>query len=141
MTLKQSKAFAAFRSSLITDKNHAILTELVPAFNAQCEDIRRKLEADFETYHNQAKTDNFRKSLVYDLILGRQKVLDQVQQSLQEEIAHRLNKDGAQLVTESIPDPKKEGREKKVLTALFPDGSKARVPQALWIDYNLFDRV
>lgn len=141
MSLKQSKAFAAFRASLITDKNYAILTELVPAFNAQCEDIRRKLEADLTTYHNQAKTDNFRKSLVYDLVLGRQKVLDQVQQEMQQRINERLKADGATVVEEIVRDPKKEGREKKVLTALFPDGSKARVPQALWIDYNVFDRV
>lgn len=139
--LKQSKAFAAFRASLITDKNHAILNELVPTFNAQCEDIRRRCEEDFNTYHNQAKTDNFRKSLVYDLVLGRQQVLDSVQEDMQREITERLVKDGASVKEEEIPDPKREDRTKTVLTAFFPDGSKARVPQALWIDYTAFDRV
>lgn len=139
--LKQSKAFAAFRASLITDKNHAILNELVPTFNAQCEDIRRRCEEDFNTYHNQAKTDNFRKSLVYDLVLGRQQVLNRVQEDMQREITERLAKDGARLEEEEIPDPKREDRTKMVLAAFFPDGSKARVPQALWIDYKVFDRV
>ena len=139
--LKQSKAFAAFRASLITDKNHSILNELVPVFNSQCEDIRRKCTEDFQTYHNQAKTDNFRKSLVYDLVLGRQQVIDKVQEDMHREITERLAKDGARLEEEEIPHPEKEGRTKTVLTAFFPDGSKARVPQALWIDYMAFDRV
>lgn len=138
---KQSKAFAVFRASLITDKNHSILNELVPVFNAQCEDIRRKCEEDFNTYHNQAKTDNFRKSLVYDLMLGRQQVLDDVQGDMHREIEERLARDGAKVEKEEIPDPKREGRTKSVLTAFFPDGSKARVPQNLWIDYTVFDHV
>ena len=136
--LKQSKAFAAFRASLITDKNHAILNELVPVFNSQCEDIRRRCEEDFQMYHNQAKTDNFRKSLVYDLVLGRQQTLDEVQNTMQQEIAERLAKDRADVKKEEV---EKDGRIKTVLTAFFPDGSKARVPQSLWIDYTVFDRV
>ena len=80
--MKASQAFAAFRQSLITDKQHAIINELVPEFNSQCEDIRRRVEADFNTYHNQAKADNFKKSLTYDLILHRNTVIDAVQEEL-----------------------------------------------------------
>ena len=141
MSLKQSRAFAAFRSSLITDKEHAILHELAPAYNERVAEIRQKVEDDFQIYHNRAKADNFRKSLVYDLELGLQQTLDSVQKDLQERIHERLNTDGAQVITEKIPDRKREGREKEVLTAIFPDGTKARVPHALWIDYKLFDRV
>ena len=72
--MKQSQAFAAFRLSLITDKNHAILNELVPEFNTQCVAIRERVEKDLNTYHNQAKADNFKKSLTYDLIIARELV-------------------------------------------------------------------
>lgn len=136
--MKASQAFAAFRTSLITDKNHAILNELVPMFNSCCEDIRRKVETDFNTYHNQAKADNLKKSLTYDLVFHRKGVLETVQQSMQRAIDERLAADGAELVEEKIEN---DGRVKHVLTAKFPDGSMARVPQALWVDYSLFDRV
>ena len=135
--MKQSQAFAAFRTSLITDKNHAILTELAPMFNSECEDIRRRVEKDFETYHNQAKSDNLKKSLVYDLVLGRKQTLAEVQNSMAKSITERLERDGA-TIRKDVEDG---DYVKNVQTAIFPDGSMARVPQSLWIDYSVFDRV
>ena len=132
--MKMSKAFAAFRQSLITDKNHAILQELAPAFNAAVEDIRRQVEDDFNTYHNQAKADNLRKTLTYDLILHRQEVLRSVQSDLRTIIDERLHRDGAQLRRDRVDN-------KVVIVADFPDGSQARVPTGLWVDYSAFDRV
>lgn len=132
--MKQSQAFAAFRTSLITDKNHAILNELVPSFNAQCEDIRRRVDTDFSTYNNRAKADNLGKSLTYDLVLSRKQVIDNVQKDMTERVNDRLAFDGANLRREDIDG-------KSILTAEFPDGSTARVPQKLWIDYGVFDRV
>ena len=137
--MKQSQAFAAFRLSLITDKNHAILNELVPEFNTQCMAIRERVEKDFNTYHNQAKADNFKKSLTYDLIMARDKQIEEVQIELQKNIDERLAWDGASLREDTIPTS--NDRVKTVLTAVFPDGSTARVPQKLWIDYSLFERV
>lgn len=137
--MKMSQAFAAFRTSLITNEQFAIANELVPVFNARCEDIRRKHEEDFQKYKNQAKADNLKKSLTYDLVLHRKQVLDVVQQRMEDQINERLAADKAELIEEEIPQER--GRPKKVLTAKFPDGSMARVPQALWIDYNQFDRV
>ncbi len=139
--MKQSQAFAAFRQSLITDKQHAIINELVPEFNSRCEDIRRKVEVDFDTYKNRAKADNFKKSLTYDLVLHRNEVIRKVQEDLTREVNHRLAEYGARLDTEEVPHPKKEGRMQHVKVAHFPDGSKARVPNGLWIDYAMFDRV
>lgn len=136
--MKANQAFAAFRASLITDKNHAIINELVPAFNSCCEDIRRRVETDFNTYHNQAKADNLKKSLIYDLILGRKKTLEIVQQSMQKTIDNRLAADEAKLEEKIIV---KDGKTKRVLFATFPDGSIARVPYNLYIDYSLFERV
>ena len=132
--MKQSQVFAAFRTSLITDKNHAILNELAPSFNAQAEDIRRRVEKDFNTYQNQAKADNLKKTLVYDLVFGRKQVIDSVQKDIAHAINERLAFDGANLEKSVI-----EG--KTILTAKFPDGSTARVPQNLWIDYSVFHRV
>ena len=129
--MKQSQAFAAFRASLITDKNHSILNELVPVFNSRCEDIRRRVENDFQTYHNQAKTDNLKKTLVYDLVLARKQVLAQTQESFQKAVSERLQKDDASLEETS------DGH----IVAKFPDNSSARVPHSLWVDYQLFDRV
>ena len=137
--MKQSQAFAAFRLSLITDKNHAILNELVPEFNTQCMAIRERVEKDFNTYHNQAKADNFKKSLTYDLIMARDKQIEEVQIELQKSIDERLAWDGASLREDTIPTS--NNRVKTILTAVFPDGSTARVPQKLWIDYSLFERV
>ena len=132
--MKQSQAFAVFRTSLITDKNHAIINELVPVFNSACEDIRRRVETDFSTYHNQAKADNLRKTLIYDLILYRKQVLDGVQKDLHTKVDERLDKDQASLKQETVEN-------KHIVTACFPDGSFARVPSSLWIDFSLFDRV
>lgn len=136
--MKASQAFAAFRTSLITDKNHVILTELVPIFNSCCEDIRRKVDEDFNTYHNQAKSDNLRKTLIYDLVLYRKQILDTVQNSMAKAIKERLQKDNATVEEEIIESNE---RPKHVLTAKFPDGSAAKVPQKLWIDYTMFERV
>ena len=139
--MKYSHAFAAFRTSLITDANHAIKTELVPEFNSRCEDIRRKAETDFETYHNQAKANNLRKSLNYDLILYREQILEEVQKTITDKINERLARDSAELIEETVPDKRVEGRMKNVLTAIFPDKSRSRVPTKLWIDFSMFDRV
>src|SRR3990167_3596132 len=119
MEMKQSQAFAAFRTSLITDKNHAILNELVPVFNSQCEDIRRKAEKDFETYKNQALVDNRKKSAIYDLIIYRKQIIDGVQHDLRNKINERLAKDEATLREEEIED---NGKIKHITTAIFPDG-------------------
>ncbi len=139
--MKLSQAFAAFRQSLITDKNHAILNELVPSFNAECEDIRRRVEEDFNTYKNQAKADNLKKALTYDLVMRRKQVIEKVQEELQNEVDKRLARDGATIEELEVPDSKREGHVKTILQATFPDESVARVPQALWIDYSAFDRV
>ncbi len=137
--MKASQAFAAFRTSLITDLNHAILNELVPEFNSRCEDIRRRVDDDFKTYHNQAKSDNFKKTLVYDLVLHRKTVLEGVQKTLSDKITKRLEDDQAAVRTEEISE---EGKKPKtVMIAEFPDKSSARVPMSLWIDYSAFDRV
>src|SRR3990167_4132028 len=95
--MKQSQAFAAFRQSLITDKTHAIMNELVPAFNSRCEDIRRKADADMETYHNEALVKNRVKSAVYDLVLYRKQIIDGVQQDLWSAVNERLAADGARV--------------------------------------------
>ena len=137
--MKQSQAFAAFRLSLITDKNHAIINELVPEFNIQCKSICERVEKDFNTYHNQAKADNFRRFLTYDLIMARDKQIEEVQTSMQKSIDERLAWDGASLRKDEIT--RANGKMKEVLTAVFPDGSTARVPQKLWIDYSLFERI
>ena len=139
--MKQSQAFAAFRQSLITDKSHAILNELAPAFNARCEDIRRKAREDMETYHNEALVNNRVKSAIYDLVLYRKQIIDGVQNALQQAVTARLADDQAELIEEVHPDDRREGLTKLVHIAKFPDGSSARVPQALWIDYSVFDRV
>ena len=139
--MKQSQAFAAFRQSLISNLKHALENELVPEFNSRCEDIRRKSESDFETYHNRAKADNLKKTLTYDLVLHRNAVIDDLQKNLRQQVVERLAGDGAEIREEEVPDPKKEGRMKRITTALFPDQSKARVPNSLWIDYSIFDRV
>lgn len=139
--MKQSQAFAAFRQSLITDLQHAVMNELVPSFNAQCENIRRRVEEDKETYHNEAKAINLKKSLTYDLVLYRDQILNTVQEDLKTKVLERLMKDGAEVREEEIPHPKKEGRMKRTIMATFPDKSTARVPSALWIDYSMFDRV
>ena len=139
--MKQSVAFAAFRQSIITDLNHAVLNDLVPEFNSRCEDIRRRVEEDRLTYHNEAKSSNLRKTLVYDAVLARQQVLDQIQSELQTKIMDRLVADNAEIREEEVPDPKKPNRMKKIITAMFPDKSSARVPSSLWIDFSAFDRV
>ena len=139
--MKTSQQFAAFRQSLITDLQHAITSELVPEFNARCEDIRRLAAEDFKKFQNQAKADNYKKTLTYDLVQHRKTVLDKVQEDLDKRIHEKLVQLGASLKQEEQPDPKKEGKMRMTTTAIFPDKSSARVPSALWIDYDQFDRV
>ena len=139
--VKMSQAFAAFRTSLITDHQHSIVNELVPEFNSRCEDIRRRSDADFEKYHNQAKADNLKKTLTYDLLLYQQQILENVQKSVADKINERLARDNAQITREEIPDKRRSGQLKEVVTAYFPDESRARVPSGLWIDFQMFDHV
>lgn len=131
--MKQSHAFAAFRASLITDKQHAVINELVPIFNAECEKIKKQAEDDFQKYHNQAKSDNLKRTLMYDLIMARDETVQQVQVSMKRIIDERLARDGAGLQEVDL------GNGKTKLIAEFPDGSTASIPKQLYINYSLFN--
>lgn len=131
--MHKSQAFAAFRTSLVADLQNDLTTELLPKFNSEVEDIRRMVQETLEN-KGQALADHYKRARITDLKVRQQDFIDGLNVEMREALVTRVTEYGGSIET------KKEG-EKEVLEAKFPDGSSARVPKSLWIDYNQFDRI
>ena len=143
--MKTSKVFAAFRQSISMEITQAIADGIVPEFNAECADIRRKFDDTITFATTEAASDNARNKLIdlahatrkariLDLAKRRNEAIDKHRIHFLGDVRERLTDYNAEMV-EDI-----EGG-KKVLRAKFPDGSMAKVPQNLFVNYDQFDRV
>ena len=145
--IRQSQAFAAFRKSIINELNNDITTSLVPDFNSECEDIRRQY-TDTETFASDqpdvAKVklielaESRKRARILDLVVRKNKFLESLKVRLVLEMKQRLDEYHAEVMEE---DEERDGKTRKVLKAKFPDGSQAKVPQNIHIDFSVFDRV
>ena len=133
--LKMSQSFAAFRKSILAELQQLLETDNVPDFNAECEDIRRVYEdMRLNPKKGEALADHKKRARINDLVIRRNMFIDTLQTRLALEQNKRIEEYKGEIITE------KDG-EKDVVVAKFPDGSKAKVARALWINYELYDRV
>ena len=140
--MRKSQAFAAFRQSLCTELTAAYLNNLVPQFNAECEDIRREHASTVEEA-NEAKSENAKNKLIelaeankrariMDLNVRKNEFVQSLRTRLKLEQDQRIEEYGGIVGT-------KEGEKGKFVA--FSDGSEAKVARDLWIDYKLLQRV
>lgn len=159
MTIKKSQAFAAFRTSLLAGLQNEIASDLAHQFNAELEDIRIK-DGAHRVYIGSLRVegkeqaavalenlaDKEMKARVLDLKLRRQAFLDQLTAKMHASIDQRVADYGGTVATITEPVVGKEGQIKEgqtrnVKKAQFDDGSMAKIPSALWVDYSLFQRL
>lgn len=147
MTIRLSQAFAAFRTATIAELMKNMQDELVPNFNAEVMHIEKKFEED-KAEHGETLAMHFRRSSVLDLKVKQQAFIKELDEELLKAMKKRISlpEYNGKLKTISIPgQPKSEGQKatepKEVLEVEFPDGSSARVPKGLWIDYSVFQRI
>ena len=143
--IRTSQAFAAFRQAVIEELQSEIQNELIPTFNASVADIDRQYKATTESAAN-APTPNASESLLrvamrnkearlLDLRLRRQQFLNEIQTRLRMEIGNRLNEYGAETFEEVEV---RNDKERVVSKARFPDGSVAKIPGHVFVDWKQF---
>ena len=146
--LKASQVFAAYRQAVIERLQQSI-AEFVPEYNAECNDIRVKYE-QAESFAVDCPTDAAkaaitrladaeRKSRTMQLAWKKKQFLDSLKMDLHAEIKVMLDDLRADQHEET--ELNSVGKERKVIKAKFPDGSMAKVPQGLVIDFSQFQRV
>ena len=152
--IKMSQAFASFRSSLLARFQSQIAGELAHQFNAELEDIRRK-DGEHQTYIGLLRTEGKeqaavkledlankeQKARLMDLQLRRQTFIDGLNKDMLAQINQRVADYGGETAEVQEPLAIEEGPEPKFKTvrkAQFPDGSMAKIPARLWVDYSLF---
>lgn len=147
MTIRSSKAFAAYRQAVIAELTQTLVEQFVPAHNAEIEDIRIEHKKTFDfalTQPDSARNklielaDKKRKARILDLAKRKQDFLGSLKVHLNIEMKERLTEYNAEQVEEM---EERNGKEVKVVKAVFPDGSKAKIPQGLFIDFSLFQRI
>lgn len=130
--MRKSQAIAAFRNAKILELNNQLDNEIVPAFNAEVADIKHEWEEGCKNLSiGEALADHKKRARVSDMLVRRKEFIDSLQTCLKMEMNERIKEYGGE-----IQESEKDG--KKVLLAQFPDGSIARVPKSLWINYDLF---
>lgn len=131
--MHKSQAFAAYRTELVAELQNDIATELLPKFNSEVEDIRRTTDSTRET-KGDALATHHKRARISDLKIRQQSFIDGLNTEMRERLSKRVKEYNGTIET------KKDG-EKEVLEAKFDDGSVARVPKSLWVDYNRFDKL
>jgi len=138
MTTKASEVFSAFRQASITELQHNILNDLLPNYTAEAEDIRREHEAN--TPISAALADHKKHARVLDLIHRRNKFIAECNSVLVDTLTKKA-KELNGTITEVTETHRDTGKEQTVLKVLFDDGSRAKMPRGLWIDFKQFVRV
>ena len=135
MTIRKSQAFAAFRHDVIGQLMTQLSNEIIPAFNAESEDIRRTHEEMCkDPKKGEALADHHKRARIQDMVIRRTEFIASLQTSLKDQIMERIGEYEGEI-------KEIEEKGKLIKRAFFPDGSTAKVPQALWIDYKAFQRV
>lgn len=132
---KMSIAFAAHREAFTVELQQLLASQLVPEFNAEMEHIRRVHEEEKNNPKiGEALADHRKRAAYEDARVRRETFIQSLQSRLRLELEKKVKDYGGE-----IKDS--EDREgKKLQVANFPDGSTARMPRALWINFKLFER-
>lgn len=147
--LKLSHAFSSYRQLVIAELSDSINMELVPKFNAECEDIRREFEIkmlEAQEIKEGAPRDKIielaqknKQARILDLNVRKNEFL----KSITEQLHSRLQQRIAEYKGETFEEKEQlEGKPlRTVMKAKFPDSSIAKIPKNIHIDYSVFERV
>ena len=145
--IKISQVFAAKRAEVVTELQNLISETLVPEFNAELEDIRRGYAESYDFAVTQPDiarnkllvlADNRRKARKFDLQLRRQQFIDSLHTRLVgESLAVAEEHNG--VISEEVEE--RNGKMRAVKKVAFPDGSRAKIPSGIFVDYSLFQRL
>ena len=134
---RMSQAFAAERTSLCAALTHELVTAYVPAFNAEAEDVRREhAKMSKNVKFGEALADHKKRARIQDMAVRREMFIKTLQTKLSEGLLKRVKDYQGE-----IKDEMDEKTQKPVKVAYFPDGTKAKFPKALWVDFSMFQRV
>ena len=145
--IKISQVFAAKRTEVVTELQNLISETLVPEFNAELEDIRRQYSETYNYALEQpdsarnkllALADNKRKARKLDLDLRRQQFIDSLHTRLVGESLADAEAYGG-VISEEMEE--RNGKKRTVKKVAFPDGSRAKMPSGIFVDYSLFQRL
>jgi hypothetical protein len=130
-----SVAFAANREAITVELLQLVTAQELPRFNACVEDIRRiYAEENKNLKIGETLADHRKRARYEDARVKREQFIATLQSRLRLEMEAKVTEYGGELVASED----KEG--KPVTIAKFPDGSTARLPRGLWINYKMFDR-
>jgi len=145
--IKISQVFTAKRTEVVTELQNLISETLVPEFNAELEDIRRGYAESYDfavTQPDVARnkvlelSDCRRKARKLDLDLRRQQFIDSLHTRLVGESLAEAETYGG-VISEEMEE--RNGKQRKVKKVAFPDGSRAKIPSGIYVDYSLFQRL
>ena len=150
MSVRASQAFAANRKAVISELLNKLNLEFVPSYNAEIEDIRRQFEkmvtfADEQPISAQAlkeAAESRRKARILDINKRKNEFIQSLQVHMKMELAEKIKEyGGTEFEDEESIEGAEEGKTRKVNKVKFPDGSMAKVPRNLFIDYQAFAKV
>ena len=144
--IRVSQAFAAFRQAVIEELKSEIQNQLIPTFNAEIADIEAKYKETTEAAAN-AHTPNASEALLrvamrnkearlLGLQLRRQQFLNEIQTRLRMEVGAKLSEYGGETFEEE--ETNSNNKTRVVSKARFPDGSIAKIPGHVFVDWNQF---
>ena len=148
--IRASQAFAAFRQSVISELQEDLMVNFVPNFNAEVFDIQKEFE-DIHEYTTENISDAAKAKMLelaekkrhartMDLMFRKNKFLESMTLTMKVQMLDRVKEYGGEQFEET-ETRENSTRTRKVLKAKFPDGSVAKIPQQLHIDWSLFQRV
>ncbi len=137
MTIRRSQAFAAMRQVIIDGLLEKV-NAYVLKFNAEVEDIRRHHAAESQDpKFGAASADHRKQARIKDIVTKRKVFLDSLNTELQNKMEAKVGEYAGE-----IEEQVEEGTDKVLaIIAKFPDGTQAKMPKALWVDYKQFQRV
>ena len=151
MSVKMSQAFAAYRAVVISEVQQKIALDLSYKFNAEIEDIRKGTEEQLSYVASlraegkeaaAASIENLaeksQRARLLDLQMRRSQVLDELNKDMLHKLDQRLSEYGAEVGLVNEPVSPNSEKTHSVKKAQFPDGSQAKVPMQLWVDYSQF---
>lgn len=135
--MKKSQAFAALRNQIVAELTENINSELIPHFNSDVVQIREAFER--EKPESEALAMHRRRARIADLVIKRDEFIKGLNKELHDQLMQRVKDYNGEITEVTVES--EDGKSVKKLEAKFDDGSVARMPKSLWINFKAFDRV
>lgn len=133
-SVRISHIFAAHRQVLIEEFQERMRHELIPAYVANLDVIRRKRDEIVEKYGNEALANNKVKPEILELTWLRDQDIEKTKKEFLSEISALVTRFNGVRITESEKHPI-TGKDMNVDKVQFPDKSKANIYR-LFIPYQ-----